>query len=57
MPLRPLGTGTSTSWVVPDLTVYVFETAEPPSLPADVVERTRDRYLEAYERITGESLF
>ena len=31
--------------------------APPPSLPADVVERTRDRYLEAYERITGESLF
>ncbi|MNW53146.1 Phosphoribosylaminoimidazole-succinocarboxamide synthase [compost metagenome] len=31
--------------------------AAPPSLPADVVERTRDRYLEAYERITGDSLF
>lgn len=29
---------------------------EPPQLPADVVERTRDRYLEAYERITGSPL-
>lgn len=28
----------------------------PPALPADVVERTRDRYLEAYERLTGERL-
>ncbi|WP_402373530.1 phosphoribosylaminoimidazolesuccinocarboxamide synthase [Isoptericola rhizosphaerae] len=30
--------------------------AEPPALPADVVRRTRDRYLEAYERITGAAL-
>ena len=30
--------------------------APPPSLPADVVERTRDRYLDAYERLTGTSL-
>ncbi|WTM18071.1 phosphoribosylaminoimidazolesuccinocarboxamide synthase [Isoptericola halotolerans] len=30
--------------------------AEPPELPGDVVRRTRDRYLEAYERITGASL-
>lgn len=28
----------------------------PPALPADVVERTRDRYLEAYERLTGTPL-
>jgi len=28
----------------------------PPALPADVVERTRDRYLEAYERLTGSRL-
>ncbi|WP_456823529.1 phosphoribosylaminoimidazolesuccinocarboxamide synthase [Cellulomonas sp. P5_E12] len=28
----------------------------PPTLPADVVERTRDRYLEAYERLTGSAL-
>ncbi|GAB2762992.1 phosphoribosylaminoimidazolesuccinocarboxamide synthase [Sinomonas soli] len=26
---------------------------EPPALPAEVVERTRDRYVEAYERLTG----
>jgi phosphoribosylaminoimidazole-succinocarboxamide synthase len=28
---------------------------EPPPLPAEVVERTRARYVEAYERLTGES--
>ncbi len=28
---------------------------EPPSLPADVVERTRARYIEAYERVSGRS--
>ncbi|PJI93778.1 phosphoribosylaminoimidazolesuccinocarboxamide synthase [Luteimicrobium subarcticum] len=28
----------------------------PPPLPDDVVERTRDRYLEAYERLTGSPL-
>ncbi|MBS4752810.1 phosphoribosylaminoimidazolesuccinocarboxamide synthase [Nocardioides sp. zg-ZUI104] len=26
----------------------------PPPLPAEVIERTRSRYLEAYERLTGE---
>ena len=26
---------------------------EPPALPADVVDRTRARYVEAYERLTG----
>ena len=26
---------------------------EPPALPTEVVERTRDRYVEAYERLTG----
>ncbi len=30
--------------------------APPPALPAEVVERTRDRYLEAYRRITGAEL-
>ena len=30
--------------------------AEPPALPADVVGRTRGRYLEAYERLTGSPL-
>lgn len=30
--------------------------APPPALPADVVARTRARYLEAYERLTGTAL-
>ncbi len=30
--------------------------APPPALPDEVVERTRDRYLEAYRRITGAEL-
>jgi phosphoribosylaminoimidazole-succinocarboxamide synthase len=25
----------------------------PPQLPPDVVQATRDRYIEAYERLTG----
>ena len=29
---------------------------QPPALPDEVVERTRDRYLEAYRRITGQEL-
>ena len=28
-------------------------TSPPPALPADVVERTRAKYVEAYERLTG----
>ena len=28
----------------------------PPTLPADVVARTREKYLEAYERLTGKTL-
>ena len=28
----------------------------PPPLPADVVEKTRRKYLEAYERLTGKPL-
>src|SRR5690606_8019705 len=28
----------------------------PPPLPPDVVRRTRERYLEAYERLTGRTL-
>ena len=27
----------------------------PPPLPAEVVERTRSRYIEAYELLTGEA--
>ena len=30
--------------------------APPPALPDEVVERTRERYLEAFERLTGRSL-
>jgi phosphoribosylaminoimidazole-succinocarboxamide synthase len=30
--------------------------SKPPELPAQVVERTRAKYLEAYERLTGEKL-
>jgi phosphoribosylaminoimidazole-succinocarboxamide synthase len=26
---------------------------EPPALPADIVQRTRERYVEAFERLTG----
>ena len=29
--------------------------AEPPTLPAEVVEQTRARYVEAFERLTGET--
>lgn len=29
--------------------------APPPALPADVVERTRERYVQAYEQLTGQS--
>ena len=40
MPFRPLGRGGVMSWVVPDLIVYVFVTAVPPSLPAEAVTLT-----------------
>jgi len=30
--------------------------AEPPCLPPEIVSRTRDRYVEAYERLTGRTL-
>jgi phosphoribosylaminoimidazole-succinocarboxamide synthase len=29
--------------------------AEPPALPAELVERTRDRYVQAYEQLTGQT--
>ncbi|CAN5313796.1 phosphoribosylaminoimidazolesuccinocarboxamide synthase [soil metagenome] len=32
-----------------------FSQQPPPALPAAVVERTRSRYLEAYERLTGQT--
>lgn len=28
--------------------------SDPPELPADIVDRTREKYIEAYERITGQ---
>jgi phosphoribosylaminoimidazole-succinocarboxamide synthase len=28
---------------------------DPPALPAEIVDRTRQRYVEAYERLTGET--
>lgn len=31
------------------------KTPPPPNLPADVIKSTRDRYIEAYERLTGDS--
>lgn len=32
------------------------KTGEPPHLPADVIERTSEKYISAYEQITGEKL-
>ncbi len=29
--------------------------SEPPALPPDIVERTRQKYIEAYERLTGQA--
>ncbi len=29
--------------------------SQPPELPAEIVEKTRQKYIEAYERLTGES--
>lgn len=37
----------STSW---------DKNSPPPELPADIVEKTRQKYLEAYERLTGKAL-
>ena len=31
--------------------------SEPPALPDEVVEKTRARYIEAYERLTGQAFF
>jgi phosphoribosylaminoimidazole-succinocarboxamide synthase len=44
-------------WLTSDASGWDRSSGEaPPALPADVVRRTRDRYLEAYERITGAAL-
>lgn len=42
-------TSTESGWSPADGTA-------PPELPAEVVERTRQRYLEAYQRLTGQTL-
>ena len=39
---------------------YLSETdwdknSEPPELPAEIVEKTREKYIEAFERLTGET--
>jgi phosphoribosylaminoimidazole-succinocarboxamide synthase len=39
-------------WLTSDATGW-DRSSEPPALPDDVVERTRARYVEAYERLTG----
>lgn len=39
-------------WLTSDASGW-DRTSEPPALPDDVVERTRARYVEAYERLTG----
>jgi phosphoribosylaminoimidazole-succinocarboxamide synthase len=28
---------------------------QPPALPAEIVDRTRERYVQAYEQLTGET--
>ncbi|MEH3076804.1 MAG: phosphoribosylaminoimidazolesuccinocarboxamide synthase [Quadrisphaera sp.] len=41
-------------WLTSPASGWSRTSAEPPpALPDDVVERTRDRYVEAYERLTG----
>ena len=43
-------------WLTSDASGWDRTTGEPPPpLPAEVVERTRSRYVEAYELLTGES--
>ena len=43
-------------WLTSDASGWDAASGEkPPRLPDDVVEATRKRYIEAYERLTGES--
>ncbi|TYD00254.1 phosphoribosylaminoimidazolesuccinocarboxamide synthase [Arthrobacter echini] len=42
------------NWLTSDASGW-DRSSEPPVLPDDVVERTRARYVEAYERLTGRS--
>ena len=34
---------------------FSTEGEEPPQLPAEIIEKTRARYIEAYERLTGQA--
>ncbi|MEQ6901971.1 phosphoribosylaminoimidazolesuccinocarboxamide synthase [Nocardioides sp. YIM 152588] len=44
------------NWALSPESGWVKSSGEaPPPLPAEVVERTRSRYIEAYERLTGET--
>jgi phosphoribosylaminoimidazole-succinocarboxamide synthase len=38
------------------LTTGWDKNSPPPQVPADVVAKTREKYLEAYERLTGKRL-
>jgi phosphoribosylaminoimidazole-succinocarboxamide synthase len=43
-------------WLTSDASGWVKDSGDPPpSLPDEVVERTRAKYVEAYERLTGEA--
>ncbi len=42
-------------WLTSDQSGWTDRSTEPPALPADIVEKTRARYIEAYERLTGNS--
>lgn len=43
-------------WLISPASGWAKDSGEPPpQLPDEVVERTRDRYIQAYERITGEA--
>jgi phosphoribosylaminoimidazole-succinocarboxamide synthase len=37
------------------LTSSGWDRVSPPELPSDVVEATRERYITAYERLTGQT--
>ena len=44
------------NWLLSDESGWDRKSGErPPALPGEVVERTRARYIEAYERLTGET--
>ena len=44
------------NWLLSPESGWDRKTGEaPPPLPAEIVERTRARYIEAYEKLTGQS--